>query len=111
MNVDFCSEAAGMLELVGNILMIFKFFVPLIVIIYAIFDFYKSVIDKDSDSIKKSFKRALLRLVAAILIFFLPTLINFCFNVIGVSESGCLKCVLDTKTCASLKVTEDESKD
>ena len=105
MNVDFCSEAAGMLELIGNILMIFKFFIPLIVIIYAIFDFYKSVVGKEEKVLAKSVKRALLRLVAAILIFFLPTLINFSFSVIGVEESSCTKCVLDTKTCASIKAS------
>lgn len=100
--MDFCSKTAGIFEIVGNILNIFKYIIPLIIIAYATFDFTKAVTSKENDMIKKSSKRAIYRVIAGIAIFFLPSIITFLFGLIGVGESDCLKCMLDTKTCESI---------
>lgn len=101
--MNFCSRTAGIFELIGNVLKIFLLFIPLIIIVYAIFDYFKSVVSKEEKEMGKATKRVILRIVSGMLIFFLPPIINFIFAAIGVSESDCLKCMLDTSTCSAIK--------
>ena len=51
---NFCSEASGILQLVGWILTVFKIAIPLLIIVYGIFDFGKAVTAAKDDEIKKS---------------------------------------------------------
>ena len=107
--MNFCYETLEIFELVGNILTIIKYIIPLTIIVYATFDFVKAITNKESKEINKATKRALFRVIAGILIFLLPGIINYLFSLIGVGESDCLKCVLDTKTCSSVKNNSDLS--
>lgn len=104
---NFCGKTAGIFELLGVILNFFKLAIPLIIIVLITFDFYKSVISHEDGTIKKSLKRAIFRLIPAILIFFLPSIVNLIFSLIGVEESDCLKCMLNTKTCAEIAIKND----
>jgi len=111
MSVDvgsFCTDAQGMLSFVGWILTFFKIAIPIIIIAFGMFDLGKAVVASKDDEIKTQTKRLMLRAVAGIIIFFIPTIVMFLFgaindyNTINDQESGfdtCRKCVLTPWDC------------
>lgn len=77
---DFCSDAANIVQLVGYILLVVKIAIPLLIIALGMFDFGKAVVAEKEDEIKKQTKRLLYRVVAGVVIFFIPTIVLFLFN-------------------------------
>ena len=57
--------------------------IPIILIVLCTFDLGRAVIGSDEKENKKLFKRILRRLVFAILIFFIVTVINLIFTMVG----------------------------
>ena len=57
--------------------------IPIILIVACTFDLGRAVIGSDDKENKKLFKRILRRLVFAILIFFIVTVINLIFTMVG----------------------------
>ena len=90
MNVsNICSEASGILQFVGWILTVFKIAIPLIILALGMFDFGKAVIAAKDDEIKKSAKSLLMRAIAGVIIFFVPTIVLWVFSGIkGYSEAA-----------------------
>ncbi len=99
---DFCQKMANVVQLIGYILLVFKIAIPLIIIALGMFDFGKAVVAEKEDEVKKQTKRLIYRIVAGIVIFFIPTIVMFLFD-IAVSydtekeEAGfdvCQQCIL-----------------
>ncbi len=82
-SVGFCSHTASLWQLVGTVLLIFKIVIPIILIVLGMIDFGKAVISSDDKAISKSAKSLMFRIIAAVVIFFIPTLISFVFSVIA----------------------------
>lgn len=94
---NFCQETKAIWNLVGNILLIVKIVIPILVIIFGMIDIGKSVVNSKPEDISKSFKSFLFRLVAAIAIFFIPTLVSFAIKL----ANGFNDVENDYKTCAT----------
>lgn len=103
--MDFCNEDfVSIYELIGVVFKIVKYILPLIIIFFGTFDLYKSVVNLDGNSIKKSLVSFLRRIGAGLLIFFLPSIIIFMFDAVGLNQNdnSCIyNCILDTKKCSS----------
>lgn len=78
---DFCTQMKDIVQIVGYILMVFKIAIPLLIIALGIFDFGKAVVAEKEDEIKKQTKRLLYRVIAGVVIFFIPTLVLWIFKV------------------------------
>ena len=78
--INFCTKTKPIWVLVGRILGIFKIVIPLLVIIFGMIDLGKAVVASKDDEIKKAAKSLLFRALAGILIFFIPTIVGFCFT-------------------------------
>lgn len=103
---EFCKTMQDMLRVVGWVLLVFKFAIPLLIIGLGAFDFGKAVIAEKEDEIKKQTKRLIYRVIAGIAIFLLPNIILFIFKVAapGYSDNKgqfdlCEKCVLTPGDC------------
>ena len=102
-----CSKMGGLLQIVGYILTIFKIAIPLIIIALGMFDFGKAVVAEKEDEIKKQTKRLLMRVVAGIVIFFVPSIVLFIFEQVGnystdkeqAEFANCENCLLRPKQC------------
>lgn len=81
--MDFCEKTASIWQIVGYGLLILKIVVPLILIILASIDFGKAVISNDDKMIKGAATSLLKRTIAAIAIFFVPTIVSVAFNFIA----------------------------
>ena len=104
---SFCAEAAGILQLVGWILTIFKIAIPVLVIVYGIFDFGKAVTAAKDEEIKKAVKSLMWRAIAGVIIFFVPTIVMWVFRAVSTYRSmensvnfkNCETCVLRPWDC------------
>ena len=103
---EFCSNMKDLLRVVGWVLVILKFAIPILIIALGAFDFGKAVVAEKEDEIKKQTKRLIMRVVAGVLIFLLPNIIIFIFRVAapGYEDNKdqfdvCEKCVLSPSQC------------
>lgn len=102
---SFCTETATLISYIGWVLTIVKIAIPFIIIGLGIFDLGKAVVAAKDDEIKTGTKRLLWRIVAGIVIFFIPTIVLWIFGTIqDFSEnkgsfSRCESCILRPWDC------------
>ena len=91
----FCAGTAKIWQLVGRILTIFKIVIPLLVIIFGMIDLGKAVVASKDDEIKKAAKQLLIRIIAGICVFFVPTIVAFAFGLANNTPDGtvCVNCI------------------
>lgn len=78
----FCTGTANIWKLVGQVLFIFKIVIPLLLIIFGMIDLGKAVVGSKDDDVKKAISHLAFRAVAAVVIFFIPTLVGFIFTIV-----------------------------
>ncbi len=79
----FCAATANIWQIVGYVLLVFKIVVPILLIVFGMIDLGKAVIGSKEDDTKKAINGLVRRLVAAVVIFFIPTIIGFVFRILG----------------------------
>ena len=102
-----CSELAGLWQIIGWVLWVFKIVIPIIIIVFGIIDLGKAVVASKDDEIKKSLKSLAMRAIAGIVIFFVPNLVGLIFNLVGgfkandvQAEYGiCKTCIVSPAKC------------
>ena len=120
---EFCTgPVQGVFTTLGWVFFILKIAVPVILIIFGSIDFAKAVLASKDDEIKKSIKTLVMRAIAGVIIFFIPTILNFAVKLIdkptidtngdGVVDAGvyrgtfmdCTKCMLEPNdnSCSGL---------
>ncbi|MBR1748602.1 MAG: hypothetical protein IJ743_02260 [Bacilli bacterium] len=93
-------------KFIGNIIMIAKIFIPIIIIAFGMMDLFKSVTSAKPEEIAKSIKALAFRAIAGVLIFFLPAIINLVFSWVDnwstqyeQETKSCFNCIWDVKNC------------
>lgn len=100
-----CKKIKEPLKFVGYVVLVFKIIIPIVLLIFGALDFFRGVTSSKDDEIKKSAKSFAFRILAAVIIFFLPTIISLIFSFInswdGVKGDfeDCQKCVLRVGEC------------
>jgi len=87
-----CKSFGDLKTDIENFFNFFKILVPLLVIGLSTFDFIKAITEKDDKDIKKAFTRLIKRLVCAVILFFLPVILNFLMNMI--TDNVCIEEVI-----------------
>lgn len=82
MDVSFCYKTAGVWQIVGYALLIVKIIVPLIIIIIGIVNLVQAVTSNDEKAISKMTMSLIKRLVAGLVIFFIPIIVKTFFNLL-----------------------------
>lgn len=102
----FCTETASVWQFVGYILFIFKIVIPILLIIFGMFDLGKAVVASDDKAIKSATSSLAKRAIAGVVIFFIPTLVGFIFSIVAgfgdVKDTYdvCKNCIVSpTKNC------------
>ena len=97
LGAQFCRETANIWQLVGFVVYILKIVIPLILIILGMLDLGKAVVSSDEKAINKAVGTLIKRFIAAVVVFFIPTIVNGLFAVIGIiggtSENDYNDCV------------------
>ena len=113
----FCKDTAVIWQFIGYIMMIFKIVIPLLLLIFGMFDLGKAVVASDDKAISKATQALVKRAAAAIIIFFIPTLVGFIFSIVaGFDEdikknyTVCKECIVSpTKECAKCAKSPNEA--
>lgn len=111
---EFCAKSTDIWQIVGKILFVFKIVIPLLLIIFGMIDLGKAVISSEEKAIKEATTSIIRRLIAAVVIFFVPTIVGAVFGLIGEFNEEqkddytiCKNCLVHPykdSTCADLHV-------
>lgn len=84
-NEDTCDGIinATLSGLINKYLGYIHIIVPIMVLALGIFDFFKAVIASKEDEMKKAQKRFIIRLIAGVLVFLAPTIVNLIITVLN----------------------------
>lgn len=101
-----CEELLGkdLIDKINSYLNIVKIAIPIIVIAFGIIDFSKAVFAGEEDTMKESQKKFIKRLGIAILIFFVPTIVNLILQLANkvwpkISKNSCGLLETKEKAC------------
>ena len=101
---NFCSQTASIWGAIGWLVFILKIVIPLLLIVYGMLDLGKAVIASDDKAINKAVNTLLHRFIAAIAVFFVPSIVVGLFNAVtgfnvskkdGSPYAKCVRCLLD----------------
>lgn len=100
---SICTSLAPIWQIIGWVLWVFKIAIPIIIIVFGMIDLGKAVVASKDDEIKKSVKSLVMRAIAGIVIFFIPTLIGAIFSLVAEFSSDeykeeynvCKACITD----------------
>ena len=96
---EFCNDTARIWGVVGYVVLILKIVIPLILIVLGMIDLGKAVISDEDKAINKAVTTLLKRFIAAVIVFFIPTIVSAIFNIaLGVNLENnnvnkCVQCV------------------
>jgi len=69
---------------------IIKIVAPILVIVFSVYDFIKAAAGKVEGEMKKAFSKLLKRMIFAIILFFLPTVLNYFLGLAIPGFEGCI---------------------
>lgn len=100
MNINYCVETSRMWAIFGTLLIIIKILVPLIIIFLSIFKLIDVVKNGDAESINIAIRSTLTKMVIAILIFLIPTILDTTFSLLldedfKTKYEGCYSCLFE----------------
>lgn len=78
-----CSTLSPFLIIVGYVVTIFKIAIPLLLIVFGMLDVGKSVVAGKPDEVTKHLKEFAMRCIAAILIFFIPSIVGVLLDAVA----------------------------
>lgn len=103
----FCYDTSAIFQFIGFIVLVLKIIIPIILIVIGMIALGKAVVADDDKEIKTAVTSLLKKFIAAVLIFFIPSIISALFSVVnGFSDvkadyDTCVKCVTNPRgsTC------------
>lgn len=106
-NLYLCNEhgVQQTFMIAGYALYIAKVVIPILLTVFGSIDMVKAVISSDSDLVKKQTTVLMKRAIAAVVIFVLPTIINFAFEMltdytkVAKDFDTCRTCLFEPGSC------------
>lgn len=75
--------------IIKKALLYIKIFAPIIAVILSTFEFIKVLIQNDPDNMKKTYKKLIYRLIIAMLLFIIPSIISLLLDIFGFTAGNC----------------------
>lgn len=100
----FCAETADVFKFIGNIVTVFKTIIPVILIVLGVVALGKAVLAADDKEIKTAVNGLIKKFLVAVLIFFLPMIVNALFGLVdgfnGVKSDAqiCVNCITSPRS-------------
>lgn len=103
---NLCAEEGikNTMRILGNVLLIIKIVVPLLIIIFGMIDFIKAITSDDEKAINKATESLIRRIISGLVIFFIPTIVWTIFTSLDLIDGSkeiektefgaCTKCLL-----------------
>lgn len=81
-----CTTLKPFLNIVGYVVIIVKIVIPILLVVFGMLDVGKSVVAGKPDEVTKHLKEFAMRCIAAVLVFFIPSIVSVLIN--AVAETG-----------------------
>lgn len=78
-----CQSLAPFLRIVGYVVAIVKIVIPILLVVFGMLDVGKAVIASKPDEVNKSLRGFAMRCIAAILVFFIPSIVSVLINAVA----------------------------
>jgi uncharacterized membrane protein YjgN (DUF898 family) len=89
LDIDYCAKMPeGLITLIKAILGLIQFLIPMGLILMGTIDFGKSVFAGSEDEIKKNQQRFIQRLIAAVLVFLVATIVRAVISFVANNNSA-----------------------
>ena len=75
-----CNDLGFILRIAGYIFNILQWVIPIILILFITIDFAKAMLANDEKKMKEATSKAVKRLIYAVILFLIPTLVKFTFR-------------------------------
>lgn len=110
---DLCSKGAPIMQFVGYILLGFKIIIPLLLLVLGSFELGKAIVAQKDDEIKGATSKLVKKLIAGVVIFFIPTIIGLVFGLVsGFSDDEVVKKEYEIcKTCITKPTSSECTKE
>lgn len=103
----FCYDTSAIFQFIGFIVLVLKVIIPIVLIVIGMIALGKAVVADDDKEIKTAVTSILKKFIAAVLIFFIPSIISALFSVVnGINDvqadyNTCVKCITSPRgsTC------------
>ncbi len=109
---SFCTSTANIWQVVGYIFMVLKIVIPIILIVLGAIKLGSAVVADKSDEISKAAVDLGKKMIGAIIIFFIPTIVGWVFSIVNggkdtQASEGCIKCITSPNgtTCKKAATT------
>ena len=96
---DSVTVPGKIINIVSTLITVVKFGVPILLIIFGMLDLGKAVVASKEDEIKKGQQMFIKRIISAILVFFVITVVQLVVNLASSSDDGDLWSCIKTFTC------------
>lgn len=103
--LPFCDETSKMWKIFGYLINALKVLVPVLIIVLGSVDLGKAVVAQNEDEMKKATQLLIKRVIAGIIIFFIPTIVSLIFKIASNysvyfnNGSGCIQCITKPGSC------------
>ena len=81
--MNYCSQLAPTISIIKTVLSLVQWAIPIILIVIGTFDMMKAVIASKEDEIKAAQKLLIKRIIYAVIIFLIPTIVYFVLNIVS----------------------------
>ena len=85
---DFCTKTQALWGLLGIAIVAIKVVIPIALIIFGMLDMGKAVTSGKDDEIKKQLMAFMRRAIAAVLVFFVPTIVGMLMQMVNQSVTN-----------------------
>lgn len=94
-------RAGVIVNIIGSLITTIKIAVPLLLIIFGMVDLIKGVTARDEEKMKEGQRSFFRRLIPAILVFLVVTIVQFVVGIVGgETDNACLRCALGESKCS-----------
>lgn len=109
----FCQDTANIWHLLGSIVVVIKIVIPIILVILGMVDLGKAVVSSDEKAMNKAVGTLIKRFIAALVVFFIPTIVSALFSAAGVITNDgdyqiCIQCVTAANSDSGIKSVNGE---
>lgn len=77
--MNFCGRTANIWQIVGKVYYILKIVIPVLLIIWGTIALFKAALSSDDKALSKEVSSMIKKVVAGLIIFFIPTVIRLVF--------------------------------
>ena len=85
MSASECTNINPIINIIKAVLNVVRWAVPIIIMVLGTFDLMKAVVASKEDEIKAAQKLLIKRVLYAVVIFLVPTIVWFVFNIVSTS--------------------------